>query len=385
MAIYLIVLINFLSQIGFSGSRVAVSLYALDLGAGQFTIGVLVALYALCPMLLSITIGKFADRVSPRLPMIIGTAGIALALLLPPSFPGLTVLYISSFLLGLSHQLYLIPMEATVGGLSGAEKRASNYAVVAMGHSAANFLGPLVAGWSIDYVGHLQVFPVLASFTVVPLLMLCFKPGILPKQAKHAGADSRGSVLDLLRIRDLRTTLIAGSIITSAWDLFQFYLPIYGHSVGLSASAIGVILGTVSVATFVIRGILQLILKKLTEPEILSYSVFIAAFAFVLLPFFVNPYALAAIAFLLGLGVGCAQPMSMSLIYVLTPRSRIAEATGLRKTVGNAMHLLVPLIFGSVGTAFGFTAVFLSNSAILTAGGVLMRNARVSAHDLRRK
>ena len=37
MAIYLVVLIAVLSQIGFGGSRVAVSLYALELGANQFT------------------------------------------------------------------------------------------------------------------------------------------------------------------------------------------------------------------------------------------------------------------------------------------------------------------------------------------------------------
>ena len=110
MTIYLIVLINFLNQIGFSGSRVAVSLYALDLGASQFTIGVLVALYALCPVLLSIVIGKFADRVAPRLPMVTGTAGMGLALLLLPVFPGVTVLYVSSLLLGFCHQLYLIPV-----------------------------------------------------------------------------------------------------------------------------------------------------------------------------------------------------------------------------------------------------------------------------------
>ena len=385
MTIYLIVLINFLNQIGFSGSRVAVSLYALDLGASQFTIGVLVALYALCPVLLSIVIGKFADRVAPRLPMVTGTAGMGLALLLLPVFPGVTVLYVSSLLLGFCHQLYLIPMEAAVGGLGGVQKRAGNYALVGMGHSAANFLGPLVAGFSIDSIGHLQVFLVLASFTVVPALILGLKPRLLPKAAKHAGEDPRGSVLDLWRITDLRNTLIAGSITTSAWDLFQFYLPIYGHSVGLSASAIGTVLGMVSVATFVIRGVLPFLVKRLTEAEILTYSVFTAAFAYVLLPFFVNPYALAAIAFLLGLGVGCAQPMAMSLIYVLTPPSRVAESTGLRKTVGNSMHLLVPLVFGSVGTAFGFATVFMSNSAILAAGGFLIRNARAPDRDLRRK
>jgi len=168
-----------------------------------------------------------------------------------------------------------------------------------------------------------------------------------------------------------------GGVVGSAQDLFQFYLPIYGHSIGLSASAIGTILGTVFAAAFVIRGILPFLVRKLKEATILISAMFIAAAAYTLLPMFVNPYALGAIAFLLGLGVGCAQPMTMSLLYVLTPPGRIAEAFGLQKTVRNATHLVVPIVFGSVGSAFGVTAVFISNSVILATSGLLMRKAGI--------
>ena len=52
---------------------------------------------------------------------------------------------------------------------------------------------------------------------------------------------------------------------------------------------------------------------------------------------------------------------------------RASEAAGVRVMVNNVMHLVIPLVFGSVGTAFGYMPVFLSNSALLTAGGFLMR------------
>src|SRR5262249_9423308 len=80
-----------------------------------------------------------------------------------------------------------------------------------------------------------------------------------------------------------------------------------------------------------------------------------------------------AIAFLLGLGVGCAFPMTMSLLYALAPANRLAEAFGLHKTLRNATHLVVPLLFGSIGTMFGYVAVFLSNSTLLAAGGAVVR------------
>jgi MFS-type transporter involved in bile tolerance (Atg22 family) len=218
--------------------------------------------------------------------------------------------------------------------------------------------------------------------TAAPIPMLLLKPALLPKAAaRHAEAAAGGSVLDLWRMPSVRMTIIAAGVVGSAQDLFQFYLPIYGRSIGLSASAIGTILGAVFFAAFVIRGILPLLVRKLREPTILICAMFIAAFAYTLLPFFVSPYALGAIAFLLGLGVGCAQPMTMSLLYVLTPAGRIAESFGLQKTVRNATHLVVPIVFGSVGAAFGVATVFISNSVILVASGFLMRKAGIPHSD----
>ena len=70
MAIYLIVLMCLLSHCGFGGSRVVITLYALQLGANQFTVGLLMALYALVPMVFAVAIGRLADRVGARLPML---------------------------------------------------------------------------------------------------------------------------------------------------------------------------------------------------------------------------------------------------------------------------------------------------------------------------
>jgi MFS family permease len=177
--------------------------------------------------------------------------------------------------------------------------------------------------------------------------------------------------MDLLRIPALRRMFIASGFLSGAWDLYNFYLPVYGHSVGLSASAIGMILATFSAATLVIRLALPVMARRHDEIRILTAALVAASVAYLMFPFFSNAWALAAISFLLGLGLGIGQPLSMNLIYNFAPAGRTSEAAGIRVTVNNMAHVTIPLVFGGIGAALGFTAVFISNAAVLLAGALV--------------
>jgi len=51
-----------------------------------------------------------------------------------------------------------------------------------------------------------------------------------------------GNFKDMLTDPNVRRVLATSSLVQLGIDLFQFYLPIYGHDIGLSASSIGVVL-----------------------------------------------------------------------------------------------------------------------------------------------
>ena len=369
MAIYLVTLLCVLNHSGFAGSRMLMSLYALEIGAGPFQVGMIMALYALWPMLLAIYAGKLVDRVGPRLPMLAGTVGTATGLLVPYFFPGLPALYAAAVVLGTSFQFFFVAVHGTAGAIGGAENRVRNYTAISIGFSLAAFFGPLIAGFSIDYLGYAPAYVALAATTIIPILMLWLGPDILPKAAHgRAEGKQKTSAFDLLRDRKLFNTFVASGLISAAWDLYQFYFPIYGHSIGLSASVIGVIIGSFAVAVFAIRIVLPALVRRWTEFEILIYTIAVAGISFLLFPLTENPLLLAAVSFLLGLGVGCGQPLSGSLIYALSPPGRAAEGAGARVMFNNVIHLGVPLAFGAIGTAFGFAPVFVSCAALLLFG-----------------
>ena len=301
--------------------------------------------------------------------MLAGTIGTFVGLLLPYLFPGLVTLYIAAFVLGTSFQFFFVAVHGTAGAIGGSENRVRNYTAVSIGFSLASFFGPMIAGFSIDYLGHLPAYLVLSGCTIVPALVLWLGPDILPKAtAKTDGETRKNSAFDLLGVPKLRNAVVASSLLSSAWDLYQFYFPIYGHSKGLSASAIGMIISTFAAAVFVIRIVLPSLVRRWAEFDILIYTIALAGVAFLLFPLFTNPYLLAAVSFLLGLGCGCGQPISGTLIYSLAPPGRAAEGAGVRVMFNNVTHTIVPLLFGGIGTALGFAPVFVSCSALLLGG-----------------
>ncbi len=366
MPIHLIVLCCVMIHAGFGGAKVALPLHALHLGMDPFTVGVMMALWALCPMLIALYVGRLVDRVGARAPMTAGTIGVVIALLVPYFFPGVAALYVMALAVGTAFQFFFVPVQGITGALGGPEDRARNYSLLAVGFSIASFLGPLIAGFSIDYLGYQYAYLVLAVCPFGVVVLLWFKGGMLPKAPIAAkGGEKKGGSFDLLRNKSLRDAIIASGLISIAWDLYLFYFPIYGHSIGLSASAIGVIISSFAAAVFAIRVALPALARRWSEFQILLYAIGFAGLVFVLFPFLQNPFLLAAASFLLGLGCGVGQPMSMSLIYSLAPPGRASEGAGLRVTFNHFTHLVVPLAFGGIGTAFGFVPVFATCSALL--------------------
>src|SRR2546423_12372002 len=76
MSVYCVVLLSVLSSIAHRGSKVLVSLDALQLGANSFMVGVLAALYAVFPLLLAVYAGRISDRIGVRYPILFGSVGI---------------------------------------------------------------------------------------------------------------------------------------------------------------------------------------------------------------------------------------------------------------------------------------------------------------------
>jgi predicted MFS family arabinose efflux permease len=159
-------------------------------------------------------------------------------------------------------------------------------------------------------------------------------------------------------------------------ELFSFYLPIYGRSIGLSASVIGMILSSYAVAGFIVRSFMPRLAQRFTEVGVLTGSLFVAALAYAAVPALGDGALLAAAAFALGLALGSAQPLTIILTYNTAPAGRSGEALGLRIMANKVTQIGVPLMFGGMGAALGAVPVFLATGAFLLIAGLVSLKER---------
>jgi predicted MFS family arabinose efflux permease len=373
MQLALVVLVTILTHTAYNGTRLTFSLEALSLGATPLTVGTLVSLMAAVPMVLGVFSGRLVDRVGVRGPIIAAVSVVIAGIVLAALVPGIAVLPVVAMTVGSAFALFQICVQHMVGDMSSPAERRDNFSLLALGFAVSNFLGPTISGFAIDHFGHRVTFCILAAFACVSLTILLSRRQSLSHTPDHSRTTDPRSALDLLRDRQLRRVFIASGLLASAWDLYTFVMPIYGTSIGLSATTIGLILGSFAAATFVVRLLLPWIQRRVHEWPLITMTFTIACVAYAVFPMVRTVPLLASISFLLGFGLGATQPSLMALVYATAPPGRAAEAVGLRTVALNSSTSVFPIFFGGLGSALGMTPVFLAMSAVMIGGGFLSR------------
>lgn len=380
--VYLAVLLSVLQGISMRASKMVVSLSALAAGATPFQVGLLAATFAVFPLILAVYAGKVSDRAGVGRPIFAGALVMACGMTVPLAMHGLAALLVCCALVGLGHIFFHVSIHNLIGSYGEGEARTRNFATFSLGASIAAFIGPAIAGFSIDGWGFPATYALIVGIAMLPAVVIAVYPKLVPPRTAQAAKEAGGSLV-LLGNAGLRRTLIMSGVTLTGIELFTFYFPVYGRSVGLSASAIGMVMSSYAVAAFIVRMGMHTAARRIGEVGVLTASLFMAGATYFLVPLFSQAPMLAVVAFLLGLGLGCAQPLTILLTYNHAPAGRSGEALGMRLTVNKLTQIAVPVIFGGLGSAFGLIPVFWANGAFLLAGGLVSlaerRVARLAA------
>lgn len=350
------------------GSRVAISLYAIHLHASPLTVGVLISLYGLLPTLIAVRAGRLTDRIGARMPMLAGSILVAVGAAVPCVLPGLGPLYAAVILIGLGFTVYQITVQNITGFIGEPRDRPANFSLLSLAYSISAFAGPMLSGFAIDSAGYPVTFLLLALLPLPTVAVLGANRLALPRPSSPGVRNRQHRLSDLLANRELRGVFIITALQVTSWELFTFMMPIYGSGIGLSASLIGIIMGTFAVALFLIRLALPYLSRRVRPWPMVRAALLIAAGTFLVFPLITNVALLITLAFALGIGLGATQPMVMALLHNAVPEGRTGEAVGLRAAIVTTAQTATPLLFGATGTAIGLAYVFWAVAAALVVG-----------------
>jgi predicted MFS family arabinose efflux permease len=369
LSIRFIVVLTALAHLSFAGFRVIMSLTAIHYGATPFTVGVVMSLLTVIAMLFAVRWGRWVDRIGVRGPMLAGSAAILAAMALVWAVPRLETLFVASPLAGSGFFLFHIASGQAAAVIGGPEQRVRNFTLLALAYSTSGFLGPVLAGFAIDGIGHRGAMLALSVGALANVFMLAARKADTPRREAVAAQQEQRRISDFLRIPGFRLVFIVSGALSMTWDLFAFVVPIYGSQIGLSASAIGILLGAFGAAVFVVRLILPLVAHRMNEWRMLIAAMLLSGSTLLAFPLVDGVPLLMALAFVLGIGLGGTQPFIMALLYEKAPEGRGAEVLSVRTWIINFCQTSVPLASGALGATLGMLPVFWVMGATLLVAG----------------
>ena len=350
-----------------AGMRMSAPLMALRSGQSEAAVGVLLALFALTQVFLALPAGRYADAHGLKRPVmwsvLMAFTGAGLAALWP-IFP---VLCVSALLTGGATGGAIIALQRHVGrAVQDVTQMKQAFSWLSIGPAFSNFIGPFTAGILIDHAGFQWAY---AAMAVLPLLgWVCIRrTRELPPVIKPDGHE-KNRAWDLLNAPMFRRLLMVNWFLSACWDVHTFVVPILGHERGLSASAIGSILGGFAIAAALIRMLLPILAARMQEWQVITGAMLITSALLGVYPLMHTAWTMGACSVLLGLSLGSVQPMVMSTLHQITPEHRHGEALGLRLMGINASSVLMPILFGAAGTVIGIGGVFWCVSAVVGLG-----------------
>jgi MFS family permease len=361
-------------QAAFFAVRPMVSYRVLELGAGPLALGVMAASFSLLPLILAVVIGRFTDRIGSSRVIAAGVCTTLTGSGLSIAAQNVTLLVVASAVIGLGHLTCLVAQQTLVAEATTSDSRDRAFGGLTAFASLGQVIGPLAAamaaagGVFTTSAGGTNArigLAVAAAFTAIalplclPLRAVGARPATRPLEPTHS------VIRDVLRTDGMWQAMLASGAVLASLDLLLAFLPLWANDRGVSVTVVGWLLALRAAVTVAVRLGYAPLVERCGRRVVLIGSIAMAAAAFVLLPW-TGPAGAVAVMAMFGIGLGLAQPLTISWVVArATPDTR-GSALGLRITANRLAQFVVPAMVGVLAGGAGSTGVFLASAALLS-------------------
>lgn len=366
-----------LAQASIYVMRPMITYRALENGASTYEIGLIAAIYALTPLLIAVSMGRWVGRFG-EVPLLLAGSGSFIFLSISLAFlNNVAAIAAMTAMAGVAHLANVAASQSMVASKSPNHLQDHNFGYFSFATSLGHTVGPMLGGIIAGSAGVLPRSSSSAFVFAAILALLSLVPVFLVKEIKERKSKEEREIAGAIRARDvvrrpgIKPAIWTSLSVASVNDVIVVILPLVGTENGINPVVIGAILSLRSACAMISRFFLGALTSRFGTIRVMNYSMGLSAL-FLLLTLFATTalplaFSMAIVGFLLGVG----QPLTMSIVSKKSPIEERAMAISIRLFGNRLGQFLVPLGSGALAAPFGSSAIFIGLAGMIASAGIV--------------
>lgn len=353
-------------------------LLAVSLGATPATVGLLVSMGAVLPLLLATLVGVAVDRFGPVRLIVLGSIGLAAAPVLVAVSPSLGALAVTQALVGLFHLMLVVAAQAYVAGLGSHATHEKNFGWYTTFLSVGQLIGPLTGGFIANSHGFPAAFAASSIIAIVAAALTYLLPrvpslGPTPRSTRQVFE----ALAEVLKSRGATAAVVVSTCLILVLSAYQAFFPVHLELLGYPASAIGAFIGARALAAILVRPFISRIVSFCSgRKRAFLLALALTGMGLLVAGIAVSTLPLGAASAMLGIGLGLGLPLSMVATVEHVAAGSRGTALGLRLTGNYAALVLGPLLLGVMAEGVGVRGTLVFSGLLVVPAVVLLLRVR---------
>lgn len=326
--------------------------FALELGASEFTAGIVVAMYSLFNMIGNIAGGYLSDKFGRRNTLLFGMVMQVFFVLIYTMTPSIAILLFVRAIHGFSSGLLTPAAFSLVADISRKSAIGKSMALTGVAIGTAAILGPAMGGIISSQISYEMVYYVLSGIYVFGTILTFF--AIKESSTEDSRTHHAETPFKTLLLRPaLNIAYISSFTLMIAQGTLAFGLPIKTQHLNVDASITGMMLSVFGVTAIIVFATpINRIYTRYKSESLVAIGILILSISMMLLHFAPSTGAVFSVMIIYGLGFGLIFPSMNKIIAEHSDMHERGKANGIFYSYFSLGSVAGSMLAGYFATVF---------------------------------